>query len=154
MENSLEVIYKTKSRVAMWSSNPVSSADPLTYQPLPRFLQPSRCRTVPLWDLQSDLLPSDITVITMATPSDASLPDKVSSVRKGQMGTRMGRSHLQGTRASLTALHWQPGPVGAVSNRAVSLRRAARTIFPATEELCLWDRPASQKQHRVGGGQV
>lgn len=42
-------------------------------------------------DLRFDLLPSDIIAITMATPSEACLPDKVSSIRKGQMDTQDGK---------------------------------------------------------------
>lgn len=45
-------------------------------------------------ELPFDLLPSDIIAITMATPSDACLPDKVSAVRKGQMDTQDAKESL------------------------------------------------------------
>ena len=49
------------------------------------FLLPKNSLNVELFHLQFDLLPSDIMGVTMATPSNACLPDKVSSIRKGQM---------------------------------------------------------------------
>lgn len=78
-------------------------------------------RAAQLRDPKFDLLLYDVIAITMATPSDACLPDRVSAISKGQRDSEGRKEHGQGVSVRSATLQLGPRELLLTQPVAVSL---------------------------------